>query len=149
MLKEQLSKIGTRTTCPVAIIIRNGKILLGYRHYKKGEWKEISVWTAPGGKCEEGEKVENGLRREVKEEVGIEDLEIVEFIKEVPGAREGDIVPLFFCTTKQDFTLMEPHKFSEWRWVPISEFLKGAPGPLINLHAREIISDFLSSRVLL
>ncbi len=112
-LKDQLSKIGGQLICPMAVVIRNNSILLGLRNYTPEKWKAISVYTMPGGRCETNESVETTLRREIKEEVNITDFELVDFIGEVPGAKEGDIVPIFFCTTNQEPQLMEPEKFSE------------------------------------
>lgn len=96
MLKTQLSRIGTKAICPIAVIVRDGKILMGLRHYTPDKWKSISAWTIPGGRCDEGETIETTLRRETEEEIGVKDLEIIDFIGEVPGAKEGDIVPIFF-----------------------------------------------------
>lgn len=74
------------------------------------------------------------------EETGISDLQILGYIEEVPGAKEGDSVPLFYGKTEQEFKLMEPEKFSEWRWVKISDYLAGAPGNFINGEAHKIIT---------
>jgi hypothetical protein len=38
-----------------------------------------------------------------------------------PGAKEGDIVYGFGCRTDEEPRLMEPEKFSEWRWIALSE----------------------------
>ena len=96
-----------------------------------------------------GETIESTLRREVKEEVGITDLEIHEFIGEILGAKEGDAVPVFFCTTKQEPRLMEPEKFSEWRWVPITEYLSGEPWSTMNLPAHKLVSAYLLKKIAL
>ena len=77
----------------------------------------------------------------MREETGITDLEILDYIGEVPGAKEGDRVPLFLCRTDQDVRLMEPDKFSEWQWVNLNSF----PENYINNQAREIITRFLSN----
>ncbi len=143
MMQEHLAKKGTPNLCPVAVIIRDGKILQGMRNYTPDKWKTISVWTTPGGRCDEGETLEQTVRREVAEEVGITDLEIKDYIGEVPGAKENDSVPIFFATTTQDAKLMEPEKFSEWRWVPIEEYLKGEPWSSMNPKAHALIGEFL------
>lgn len=140
-MQGKLKSIGSRVTCPVAIIVRDGKVLMGLRHYTPDKWKTISVWTCPGGRCDEGELVETTLRREVEEETGISDLEIVDFILEVPGAKEGDKVLLFLCETNQEAKLKEPRKFSEWRWFGQEDF----PANFINDHARTAILNLLSN----
>lgn len=142
MPTTQLSRIGDKTTCPVAAIIKDGKILVGFRHYTPDKWKTISVWTFPGGRCDEGETLEKTLRRETAEEVGIIDLEIIDYVGEILGAKEGDVVPIFLCKTNQDYKLMEPEKFSEWKWIDLQEFINGNPKPFINERLREALGEF-------
>ncbi len=143
MTLHQLQKIGNSLDCPVAIIVKNGKILHGLRNYTEDKWKKISVWTLPGGRCDEGETLEQTLRREVEEETGITELKIMDYIGETPGAKEGDNAFIFFATTKQEAILMEPEKFSEWRWVSIDEYLQGGLYSLMNPAAHVMISNYL------
>ncbi len=140
-LAEALAREGNGTLCPTAIMIRDGKVLRGLRNYTKEKWKDISVWTTPGGRSDPGETLEEALRREVKEEVGITDFTIDDFIGEVPGAKEGDVVPVFLCSTKSEATLMEPEKFSAWKWVPFEEYL--AETPKLNPAAKQMIEKYL------
>lgn len=50
-----------------------GRVLL-VRHAPSSTWGDL--WVTPGGWLEEGETTTDGLRREVREEVGLEILEI-------------------------------------------------------------------------
>jgi len=52
-----------------AVIERDGTVLIGRR--KKAD-RFGGVWEFPGGKLEPGESPEAGLRRELKEELGLE-----------------------------------------------------------------------------
>lgn len=142
-METKLNEIGNEFKCPVAIIVKEGRILTGHRHYTKDKWKEISVWTIPGGRCDANETLRQALAREIQEEVGITEFKIVDFIGEVPGAKEGDVVPMFFCTTEQDFKLMEPEKFSEWKWVTKDEYINEDKYSGFNPVAKKLIVDYL------
>jgi 8-oxo-dGTP pyrophosphatase MutT (NUDIX family) len=144
-METKLNEIGNEFKCPVAIIVKEGKILTGHRHYTKDKWKEISVWTIPGGRCDANETLRQALAREIQEEVGITEFKIVDFIGEVPGAKEGDVVPMFFCTTEQEFKLMEPEKFSEWKWVTKDEYINEDKYSGFNPIAKNLIVEYLKN----
>lgn len=121
-----LRQIGNSDTCSTAIITRNNKVFLGLRHYhprKMGseERETISVWTTPGGRCDEGETLHETLVREVYEEVGIKNITVNRHVATFSGAKTGDTVYVFQCTTEEDHVHMEPEKFSEWRWFAHTE----------------------------
>lgn len=146
MLQDEIKKVGGEQICPAAVIVRNNSILLGLRNYTKDKWKDISVWTTPGGRCDKDETIEAALKREVYEEVGITDLQIIDLIGEMSGAKDGDKVPIFFCKSNQDAKLMEPEKFSKWEWIPINEYIKGEPYNVMNPKAHKLISDYLKNK---
>ncbi len=134
----KLAEIGTKEICPAAMLMKNGKILIGLRNYTADKYKDISVWTFPGGRCGNGEVIEKTLKREVLEETGIGDFIIHSFLGGVSGAKNGDIVYIFKCSTKQEPKLLEPEKFSEWRWVKFSDI----PQNFINPKVLELIKDY-------
>lgn len=101
-----------KTINVVAAVIRKGdKILATQRGY--GEFKD--GWEFPGGKIELGEKPEEALKREIKEEwkaaisVG-EDLGIVEY--DYPNFHLN--MRCFMCSlVSEDITLLE-HEAMKW-----------------------------------
>jgi len=134
-LEEHLKKVGTNKMAPVVFIVKENKLLIGLRNYTPDKWKTTSVWTIPGGRCDDGETLEKTLRRETAEEVGITNLSITDYLGTVPGAKEGDVVFVFKGETNQEPKLMEPEKFSEWKWCPLSEI----PNNFINPPSLKLI----------
>ena len=143
-LLETLQTNGSDTDCTNITLLKDGKILLGKRHYDD----DLIVWILPGGRCDEGETLEETVRREVQEEVGITDIEIEDFIAVIPGAHQGDTLHMFFGSTTQEATLMEPEKFSEWRWVPINEYLVGKGLGQLNPTAYKKVSEYIRAHSL-
>ncbi|MFA5932144.1 MAG: NUDIX hydrolase [Candidatus Paceibacterota bacterium] len=143
-METKLKEIGNKNKVALAVIMRDEKILTGYRNYTKDKWKDISVWTIPGGRCEDGETLKDTLKREVQEEVGITEFEIIDYIGEVPAVTENDTIFIFFCTTKEDAKLMEPEKFSEWRWVSKNDYISdGEYNDGFNPKGRTTIVNYL------
>jgi ADP-ribose pyrophosphatase YjhB (NUDIX family) len=141
-LSVNLSKVGTETTCSGVAIVRNGKILIGLRHYTPDKWKQVSLWTIPGGRCDAGETIEAALRRETAEETGITRLKIVGFLGEMPGVKPGDDFYLFAGETNNEPRLKEPEKFSEWRWEDIT----AVPKNFINPAALALIKEYYANK---
>lgn len=52
------------------LLVRGGRVLLGHRHPDRAIYPD--VWDLPGGHIEPRETPEDALRREVREEVGVE-----------------------------------------------------------------------------
>jgi 8-oxo-dGTP diphosphatase len=137
----QLHEKGTPKICPVIALLRGSAMVVGLRHYTPDKWKSVSVWTIPGGRCDEGEMIETTLRRETEEEIGIREFAITDFLGELPGAKEGDVVYLFAGETREEPQLIEPEKFSEWRWMPLDQI----PDNFINPLALERIKIYAQS----
>lgn len=113
------------------LIIKDSKILFGLRKSKLGE----GTWSPTGGHLEFGEDVIECVRRETREEAGIE-LNKIEFL-----TYTNDIYPdkhyvtlMFKCS---DFTgepkVMEPEKWQEWRWFGKDKLPEDIFLPIKNL----------------
>lgn len=86
---------------------------------------ERGKWEIPGGQVEFGETLEEGLKREVKEELGIE-IEIVEMLDVynhiLPDEHQHWVSPTFVCRiVKGKPTIMEPGKSDRVAWFSIEE----------------------------
>jgi ADP-ribose pyrophosphatase YjhB (NUDIX family) len=144
-LESALKQRGTMDDCAVAFITNTERqTLVGNRVYKSEKIKALlPVWTSPGGRCDKGEDVEKTLRREVREEVDIEEFDIQSYIGTVSGAKPGDTVHVFHCVTGHDFANNEPEKFKEWKWIPIDEYIHDEKYSGFSPHVRSLVIDYL------
>jgi mutator protein MutT len=84
-------------------------------------------WQIPGGALEFGETPEEGLRREVREELGIE-IDIVKLIPFIDISVRGNWQGLFItylCTLHDDLSeIFLNEEASEYRWLTRKEMEK-------------------------
>ena len=95
--------------CAVALIDADGRVLMA----RRPEGKTLSgLWEFPGGKVEQGERPEEALIRELKEELGI-------------NVEHSCLAPLTFAShTYPDFHLLMPLYVCR-RWKGIPQALEG------------------------
>lgn len=105
-----------------AVIIRDGKVLLVREASTDPESSQHGRFGLPGGKVEPGETWQDALRREVQEETGITNLEILhpvfvgEWTPTIRGVRTQIIATFHVCnTTEGEVTLSDEH--DEYQWV--------------------------------
>jgi 8-oxo-dGTP diphosphatase len=115
------------TTVVAALIEKDGKILICQR--KRGQAHELK-WEFPGGKVEAGESPSEALRRELREELGIEASigeEITRYEFAYPG--RAPILLIFFWV-REFAGVPENLVFESMSWVYRSglaeyDFLEG------------------------
>jgi ADP-ribose pyrophosphatase YjhB (NUDIX family) len=104
------------------VLDERGRVLLvKHREEKGGFWQ--GKWICPGGKLERGERIEDGIRREVLEETGL-DIELVrplvpfERIVRSEGQVELHVIYIDYIAKKDRGELVPGSDVGEARWVP-------------------------------
>ena len=100
-----------------ALIFHNGKILL------IKSWKWGNRYTLPGGHVEFGEKLKDAVKREVKEEVGIE-VNSIKFLnlQEAINSKEFSLPKHFIfidfiCKAKSSKVKINKKEVQDYLWV--------------------------------
>ena len=116
-----------------AVIERGGRYLLARR-------RDIGWWNLAGGGLEYGETVEEGLAREVREEIGVE-IEIVRLIGLYSKPRKQEVVLTFLCHMVGAAEPGTSDEVSEVAWFLPEDF----PADLLPKH-RQRLDDTLLGR---
>lgn len=99
----------------IAVIERNNKYLIQQRPNKG---LLANLWEFPGGKIEQGESAVQALKREIKEEVGIEVCDIKRLMKAVHYYTKYKVnLHVFTCRP-----ISEPALNNVQKWVTLSQF---------------------------
>jgi 8-oxo-dGTP diphosphatase len=96
-----------RVACS-ALIERGGEYLLARR-------RDIGLWNLPGGGLEAGETVEEGLAREVMEEIGVS-IRIVRVVGVYSKPQKNEVVLTFLCKLASDQEPTVSDEISEIGW---------------------------------
>lgn len=104
-----------------AVIVRDGKVLILREADTYEEGTQIGRYHVPGGRIEVGENFEDALRREVREETGLE-VEIImplyvgEWRPVIKGVPHQIIATFLVCkpTSETDVILSDEHDSYEW-----------------------------------
>lgn len=117
MEKAKLPKVGVGAV----ILDENNRILLVLR--KKAP--EAGSWSLPGGKVDYMETIEVAVRREIKEELGI-DIEILRLLCVTNHIIQAEdihyVAPTFIARiTNGQVKNKEPHALEKVQWFPIDE----------------------------
>ncbi len=107
--------------CGALIVNERGETLL----IKRKNRNEIGLWCKPGGTVEFGETVEDAIRREIREEVGVE-IELLEplgFTNQILPTEKEHWVAFHYLAhiTKGEPKNMELDKTEEIRWFPLDK----------------------------
>jgi len=116
-----------------AVIVEDQKILL----IKRLKPPEADYWAIQGGAVEFGETIEHAIKREVKEELGVES-EIVTLLGVtdhiLPAEGVHWVAPVFLVKITGIPRNVESYKHSDLQWFPIGDL----PEP-ITLTTRQAV----------
>ncbi len=106
-----------------AIFDKDGKLLITKRG--KEAKNERGKWEITGGGVEFGETFEQAIKREIKEELGIE-IDILELLgicdHIIPGEHQHWVSPTYICEIKEGKPkILEPNKCSQIGWFTLKE----------------------------
>ena len=106
-----------------AVIVREGRLFLARRG--PAARNERGCWEFPGGAVRFGEALREALRREVREEFGVE-IEVGRLIDVVdhilPAEGQHWVAPGYLCRILAgEPAIREPEKCLEFRWVTPAE----------------------------
>jgi 8-oxo-dGTP diphosphatase len=115
-----MSNIRQRIACKA--LIQHGSEILILREaksYKDGT--NVGRYHLPGGRIEPGEHFMDGLKREVKEETGLEitvekPLYVGEWRPVIRG-EENQIIAIFFICRAKNKTITLSEEHDEYRWI--------------------------------
>jgi len=91
---------------------------------REGETAFPGKWAFVGGKLERGERLEDALRREIKEEVGLEIKGRPEFFSDWTFIRPDDVNVVAVCfkvKVKSEDVKLQKSAFTDYRWVNAGE----------------------------
>ena len=117
-----------------------GRLFLARRGPKATN--ERGLWEFPGGSVELGERLADALRREIREEYGVE-IEVGELLDVVdhilPDEDQHWVSPTFICRIASgEPVIREPEKCSEIGW-----FAPGQAPPALTAISRENLENYV------
>ncbi len=146
MKKEKIRKgknfIGVG--CGALIVNNKNETLLMKRG--KGSRNEEGVWSEPGGAVDFGEKIQDAIKREIKEELDIE-VEICDFLAVIDHIileeNQHWVTTSYLAKIiKGEPKNLEPHKCSEIRWFSLDN-----PPASLNQPTKEAIDAYRKSKL--
>lgn len=123
-----------------AIFDSSGKLFITLRGQKAKN--EKGKWELPGGSVEFGETFQNAIRREIKEEFGVE-IEIIELLgicdHIIPNEKQHWVAPTFICRIKKGIPkILELGKCAGFGWFTLKETEK-LPLSIITKYNVELL----------
>ncbi|MFA6974040.1 MAG: NUDIX domain-containing protein [Parcubacteria group bacterium] len=127
----------------VLILNKKGETFLMKRG--KNSKNEVGWWNKPGGAVDYGEKVMAAMKRETREEIGVE-IDIWGYLPHADSIMKKDgqhWVGINYLASIKSGTArnMEPHKFDDVRWFSLDKLPKK-----LSPMTREAIKNYLAGK---
>jgi ADP-ribose pyrophosphatase YjhB (NUDIX family) len=122
-----------RVSCS-ALIERGGEYLMARR-------RDIGLWNLPGGGMEAGETVDEGLAREVMEEIGVT-VRIVRLVGVYSKPQKNEIVLTFLCKLVSEDEPTTSDEVSEVGWFRPDRL----PTDTLPKHRQRVVDAALGQR---
>jgi len=137
-----MTRTKSKVMVAVAAIIENpdDEILLIKRSSDSEEYS--NYWEDVGGRLKQAEAPEDGFRREIREETGLEDIEIIKpltvfhvFRKGIKTAKNELIGISYWCKTKTTEVILS-NEHCDYRWVTPKEAIDLTEHPALKNYIR-------------
>lgn len=99
------------------IIIRENQVLIVKRSERETSFP--NCWSFPGGALEAGESFQEGLKREIREEIGCQ-VKNNELFKTVEFATDKGIINYYVGEVSGEIVL-DNDELSDYRWISLEE----------------------------
>ena len=131
------------------MVLKDGKVLLGQRHADpikaSSELHGEGTWTMPGGKLHFGESFEEGAKREVMEETGVEieikDLEVISLTNDIVPDAHFVTAGMILKEYPEEPRVMEPDEITQWKWFPLDQL----PSPIFP-PSQKILNNYAEGK---
>ena len=124
----------------VKILLKNedNKYLVLFRSFNNNPVPHREYWDMPGGRINTGSDLIKNLKREVKEETGLEIIGEVQLVTAQDIIKEQHVVRLVYTGFGAgEVKLSEEH--SEYKWLSLEELSKLEP---IDSYLKKILIEF-------